>query len=107
MARVNGLAKMSYAELAQLRYQVDAAMTAAREAEKKALKQEMEALAAKAGLSLYDVIGNPKGVRKAQKVAIKYRNPKDVSQTWTGRGRQPLWLAAALKSGKKLDSFRV
>lgn len=36
-------------------------------------------------------------------VKPKYRNPADESETWTGRGRQPLWLVAALKSGKKLD----
>ena len=40
-------------------------------------------------------------------VPPKYRNPKDPSQTWAGRGLQPLWLRDALKSGKKLDSFLI
>jgi DNA-binding protein H-NS len=40
-------------------------------------------------------------------VAPKYRNPKDPSQTWAGRGLQPHWVRDALKSGKKLDSFLI
>lgn len=27
-------------------------------------------------------------------VAVRYRNPADHGQTWTGRGKQPLWIAA-------------
>jgi DNA-binding protein H-NS len=41
------------------------------------------------------------------KVAPKYRNPDNPSETWAGRGLKPRWLAAALKSGKKLDDFRI
>jgi DNA-binding protein H-NS len=42
-----------------------------------------------------------------RKVKPKYRNPSHKSETWTGRGRQPLWLVAALKSGKKLNDFLI
>jgi len=41
------------------------------------------------------------------KVAPKYRNPENPSETWAGRGLKPRWLAAALKSGKKLDDFVI
>jgi DNA-binding protein H-NS len=37
---------------------------------------------------------------------VKYRDPK-TGQTWTGRGRLPLWLKAAEKKGKKRDAFLV
>lgn len=40
-------------------------------------------------------------------VKPKYRNPANKAETWTGRGRQPLWLGAALKSGKKRDDFLI
>jgi DNA-binding protein H-NS len=46
-----------------------------------------------------------RGVRG--KVAPKYRNPDNPSETWAGRGLQPRWLAAALKSGKKLEQFAI
>jgi DNA-binding protein H-NS len=37
----------------------------------------------------------------------KYRNPAWPSETWAGRGKQPRWLTAELRSGKKLDDFRI
>jgi DNA-binding protein H-NS len=37
----------------------------------------------------------------------KYANPARPSETWSGRGRQPRWLAAQLRSGRKLDDFRI
>jgi DNA-binding protein H-NS len=46
-----------------------------------------------------------RGVRG--KVAPKYRNPENPSETWAGRGLKPRWLAAALKGGKKLDDFQI
>ncbi|QHO77808.1 histidinol phosphate phosphatase [Bradyrhizobium sp. CCBAU 051011] len=38
---------------------------------------------------------------------VKYRNPDQPSETWTGRGKQPRWLVAQLKLGKRIDDFRV
>jgi DNA-binding protein H-NS len=40
-------------------------------------------------------------------VAPKYRNPENPAETWAGRGLKPRWLAAAIKSGKKIDDFRI
>jgi DNA-binding protein H-NS len=40
-------------------------------------------------------------------VLPKFRNPDDPSQTWTGRGKQPRWLTAKLRSGKMVDEFRI
>ena len=48
-----------------------------------------------------------KGPLSGRKVQAKYRNPSDHSQTWAGRGHKPGWLTAALKSGKKLESFEI
>ena len=41
------------------------------------------------------------------KVLPKYRNPENRSETWAGRGKQPLWLTAQLRSGKKLTDFLI
>ena len=40
-------------------------------------------------------------------VPPKYRNPARPFETWAGRGKQPRWLTAALKSGKSLNDFRI
>lgn len=45
--------------------------------------------------------------RKLGKVPPKYRNPANKNETWTGRGKQPLWLAAQTKKGKKLEEFLI
>jgi DNA-binding protein H-NS len=45
--------------------------------------------------------------RPYPKVPPKYRNPKNPAETWAGRGKQPRWLRAQLRSGKKLDDFRI
>ena len=108
MAKMNGLDKMSYAELSELRDQVDAAMIVAQANEKKELRAEMEAIAAKAGLTLAEILSSKRGSSmKGSKVAIKYRNPKDADETWTGRGRKPNWLTTALKKGQKIESFLI
>lgn len=52
----------------------------------------------------------PKAKRQRRpypKVYAKFHNPEQPSQTWAGRGKQPRWLAAELKSGKRLDDFRI
>ena len=45
--------------------------------------------------------------RPYPKVLPKYRNPNDPTETWSGRGKQPRWLVAQLRAGKKLDDFRI
>ena len=46
--------------------------------------------------------------RKAvKKVAPKYRNPANPKETWTGRGKQPRWLAAQTANGRKVEDFLI
>jgi DNA-binding protein H-NS len=47
------------------------------------------------------------GRRPYPAVVPKYRNPERPSETWAGRGKKPRWLAAQLKSGKRIDDFRI
>jgi DNA-binding protein H-NS len=42
-----------------------------------------------------------------RKVRPKYRNPGKRSETWTGRGRMPRWMAALVKKGKKPNDFLI
>ena len=45
--------------------------------------------------------------RPYPQVFPRYRNPAQPSETWSGRGKKPRWLTAQLKSGKKIDDFRI
>ena len=55
--------------------------------------------------------GQPKGKSsgksslKGMKVPPKYRSPS--GDTWAGRGAKPRWMVAALKKGKKIESFLI
>jgi DNA-binding protein H-NS len=106
MARVNGLEKLSYAELLDLKNRVEAALVERKAAEAREVKAKMQALADQSGFSLNELFG-ARGAKRGGAVAVKFRNPKDASQTWSGRGRKPNWLVEAVKKGAKLDAFAV
>ncbi|MVW60028.1 H-NS histone family protein [Massilia sp. NEAU-DD11] len=65
---------------------------------KRRARDRIHALAAGAGIPLDALVGT---------AAPRYRNPADSGQTWTGRGRQPRWIAEALASGRSLDDFKI
>jgi DNA-binding protein H-NS len=45
--------------------------------------------------------------RQYPTVFPKYRNPQMPSETWSGRGKQPRWLAAAIKAGRNIEDFKI
>jgi DNA-binding protein H-NS len=48
------------------------------------------------------------GVRRPYpKVPPKYQNPKNPHETWAGRGKQPHWVKAQLRAGKKLNDLLI
>jgi DNA-binding protein H-NS len=49
----------------------------------------------------------PRERRKYPRVYPKYRNPNEPSETWSGRGKQPRWLTAALKTGHTIEEFAI
>jgi DNA-binding protein H-NS len=50
---------------------------------------------------------NGQARRQYPTVIPKYRNPQTPSETWSGRGKQPRWLAAAIKAGRKIEDFKI
>jgi DNA-binding protein H-NS len=104
MASNNGLEKMSYAELLKLDERIKTAIVSRRSEEAQATKERLREMAEKAGFNINELFGK-RGSRKGSE--IKYRNPKDTSQTWSGRGRKPNWIVDAVSKGAKLDSFSV
>ncbi len=51
--------------------------------------------------------GSTNGVDGRAKVAPKYRNPNNPSQTWAGRGVKPRWMQALLAQGANMEDFRI
>ncbi len=87
------LSGMNVAALLSLRDQVDKRLVE--------LRSELEKLLATMGGAKSSKAKSLKG----KKVAPKYRSPD--GETWAGRGAKPRWLVAALKKGKKIESFLI
>jgi DNA-binding protein H-NS len=51
--------------------------------------------------------GVKKRKRASGKISPAYRNPNNPAETWTGRGRKPRWLVAALDAGSTVDQCRI
>jgi DNA-binding protein H-NS len=92
------LKSLSPKELKALIANAESHMQEARASQIQEVRKKIDALLSGSGLSLADVYparGSKGGKRGS--VAPKYRNPDDPNQTWTGRGKRPLWFAAAIK----------
>jgi len=98
-------AKMSLKELHELEGKVKKAKIAVQERSRSELRQKLESMAAQAGFKLGELFGGRGG--KGRKVAAKYANPDDPSQTWSGRGRKPRWLTAKLRAGDRIEKFLI
>jgi len=91
--RDNQLQKMSLKELTTLQTRISQAIAEKRIEERSEVRAKMEEIARASGFSAAELFGGRRG--KGGKVALKYKNPKDPSQTWTGRGRRPNWMVEA------------
>ena len=79
-----------------------------RELEKRLAQLNRSDLAGKVDASeLSPALADSTSRRKYPRVLPKYRNPLSPSETWSGRGKTPHWLANALKKGRKIDDFRI
>lgn len=97
---------LSLAELKDLRSRVDRAISGYEDRKKREALSELEDTARKMGYSLAELTGL-QAARKRKSVAPKYANPANESETWTGRGRKPRWVVAALDAGKAMDDLLI
>jgi DNA-binding protein H-NS len=94
--------EMNLEELLALQGGLKERITALRDEAKDKFIADMKAKAEQLGLGLEDLapmlgfgrsaIGRKNGVMKNGSAAVKYRNPKNHSETWSGRGRRARWI---------------
>jgi DNA-binding protein H-NS len=106
------LKALSPKELQALIAGANAQMQEAHANQIRAVRDKIDAVLKSSGLTLDQVYPTrrSKGTKGTKKslVAPKYRNPANVEQTWSGRGKRPIWLAGALKKrGVALESFLI
>ena len=82
------------------------------------VRARLTAAAKAEGYTIAELFGTagaaPRAARAAKaprktgiKVAPKYRNTANPEQTWTGRGKQPRWLAEEVAKGRKPEEFLI
>jgi len=94
------LETLSPAELQSLIANAQSQMQAARVNHVKEVRAKIDNLLKANSLTLADVyqMRGGKGAKGPKSpVAPKYRNPQNADQTWSGRGKRPLWFVQALK----------
>ena len=90
------------AELWQLYDEVTTVLSRRMTAEKAKLEERLRKIEGTAGAPAEE-----RARRPYPPVLPKYRNPKNPSETWSGRGKQPRWLKAQLRAGKKLNDLLI
>jgi DNA-binding protein H-NS len=114
MTRKFSLDAMSVDEMWKLHEEISQILSARLTSEKRELEKRLAQLRREKDGRRSDRVGNLSPAetavpprRKYPRVFPKYRNPKQPSETWSGRGKQPRWLAAALKSGHTIEEFAI
>ena len=102
---------MSYDELLAVRTRVDQEITGRGPGELEALKEKLILIANAQGVSPSDLFGEPpkpaKKERKKRAVKVRFRNPDNPDETWTGIGKPKKWLQDKIDAGATLEDFAV
>lgn len=108
MAKVN-LSDYNLSELKGLQVEIEKEIKNRQQQEVTKAREQILAIAQGLGVSVEELLANggAKSKGNGKKVQAQYCNPADNTQTWTGRGRQPRWLAEGLAGGKTLEDFRI
>ena len=112
MSKKFNLDAMSIDEMWQLHEEISAVLSIRLTSEKRELEKRLAQLRREKEMRQSESADSqardaPRERRKYPWVFPKYRNPNEPTETWSGRGKQPRWLAAALKTGHTIDEFVI
>ncbi|MFT3759386.1 H-NS family nucleoid-associated regulatory protein [Thauera sp.] len=116
------LSSYSLPELRRLQAKVETEIRRRSDSTRRTLLKQVQKLVAEQGLTLDDLIDTPapaaapakapaskakRGTAKKSKApsVIKYRNPANPEQGWSGHGRRPQWVLDWLAQDKPLEEL--
>jgi DNA-binding protein H-NS len=104
------LSSYNLSELKELQHGIDQEIKNRQQGDLAKARQQILSIAQDVGVTVEELLAvnskkSSKG--KGQKVEPQYHNPADKGQTWSGRGRQPKWIAEGIAGGKQLADFRI
>jgi DNA-binding protein H-NS len=101
------LHELSESELAAVIDNAQKALRDRQEGKRKEGITKIREIAAAIGVAV-DISDHAKSSpRKGGKVAVKYQNPANPANKWTGRGMKPKWLRELVEQGRQLEEFAV
>ena len=103
----NTLNDLSEVELAAMIENAQKALKTKQESKRKDVILKIKELAASIGMNAELTEAGKVGSRKGSTVPIKYSNPANPNNKWTGRGMKPKWLRELLEQGHSLEEFEV
>ena len=93
-------------ELQKLTRDIEAEIERRQEADRERLMAQVREAATRYGMSVEEFFERP-AKKQRSRPEPKYRNPDNTKQTWSGRGKQPAWLQAALEAGGTLEELEI
>lgn len=103
----NNFNELSEAELAHVIEGAQKALKERQDGKRKEVVTKIKDLASSIGVTVDIYETNKPAGRKGSKVPVKYQNPNNLSQKWTGRGMKPKWLQALLNQGHDIKDFEI
>jgi DNA-binding protein H-NS len=103
----NNLYELSEMELENVIEDATKALREKKEAKRKETIAKIKSLAASIGVDVEISESAKDQGKKNSKVPVKYQNPDNPSQTWSGRGMKPKWLQGLIDEGHQLESFKL
>ena len=104
------ISNLSVEELKKLKVEAEALIESKKDQAIEDAYNQIMAIAKALDLSVEEILelGQQKRKQTSRKVVEpRYRNHANPEQTWTGRGKKPRWLVAALDQGAQLEDFII
>jgi len=104
------LTEYSVEELNELKIRIDQEINRKEKQKVFSIRNEMESLAGQLNMTASEILnfdGRRRRKTETKTKIVRYRNPQDSSQTWSGRGKRPKWLNEALDNGAELSDFKI
>lgn len=96
-ATMTTLEALTYKDLKSVRARIETLMEQKRHEAEADLERRRQQLVLE-----FDLAQAPK-----RKAPVRYRDPDNSDNTWSGRGRQPQWLTDKIEGGASLEAFAV
>ena len=101
------LEELTFEQLAKLADAIQNQLNAKRHEAREQLRQEVIAKALQFGIDPAELFPTHKPRVSRSEVKPKYRDTRDPTQTWSGRGRPPRWLQQRIAAGENKDDYLI